>query len=365
MVKIHINEKLIYVPKNRTVFQACQDSGVAVPHFCYHKSLKIAGNCRICLVEVVGRPKPVASCALPVSEGLIVFTTSSLTQKRRERVIEFMLINHPLDCPICDQGGECDLQDQSYFFGVNTRRFFNQKITRTDKNISPVIKTVITRCITCTRCVRFVSEYTNTSSLCTLGRRNHVEIGTYVKKQLCSSISRNLIDICPVGALTRKNYQFQSRPWERNYLSFTTLDLTSPEIQAFDVHSLNSTNKNNRVLPKGSVILSDFTRFNFENSYENLFEQYNTNILPISLDIANWFQIQKEYAKKTWIFSNFLFDNCRPTYWPFFPEYFEKKSIFFVIGFNLEWWYPSTIITFRYHYLNGASFFFFLCRNFF
>merc|ERR1719481_2154241 len=188
--------------------------GVEIPRFCYHDRLSIAGNCRMCLVEVEKSAKPVAACAMPVMNGWKVHTKSDFTRKAREGVMEFLLVNHPLDCPICDQGGECDLQDQSMMHGTDRTRFLESKRAVADKNIGPLIKTVMTRCIQCTRCVRFADEIAGVADLGTSGRGNDMQIGTYVEKMFQSELSGNVIDLCPVGALTSKPYAFMARPWE-------------------------------------------------------------------------------------------------------------------------------------------------------
>ena len=198
--------------------QAAETVGVEIPRFCYHDRLSIAGNCRMCLVEVEKWPKPQASCAVPVMPGMNVLTQSDRSKIAREGVMEFLLVNHPLDCPICDQGGECDLQDQSMAFGSDRSRFrdnsFEGKRAVEDKNIGPLVKTIMTRCIHCTRCVRFGSEVAGVDDLGTTGRGNDLQIGTYIEKMFNSELSGNVIDLCPVGALTSKPYSFTSRPWE-------------------------------------------------------------------------------------------------------------------------------------------------------
>ena len=193
---------------------ACESAGVVIPRFCYHERLSIAGNCRMCLVEVEKSPKPVASCAYPVMPGMKIKTDTAMVKKAREGVMEFLLANHPLDCPICDQGGECDLQDQSMAFGSDRSRFREFKKTVEDKNIGPLVKTVMTRCIACTRCIRFTTELCGVSTLGATGRGVNVEIGTYVDSVLDTELSGNVIDLCPVGALTSKPYAFTTRPWE-------------------------------------------------------------------------------------------------------------------------------------------------------
>lgn len=207
-VKITIDGKAVEVPKGATIIQACDSAGVEVPRFCYHERLSIAGNCRMCLVEVEKSPKLVASCAMPVMDGMSIKTSSEKVKKARESVLEFLLLNHPLDCPICDQGGECDLQDQAMIFGSDRGRFYEYKRSVEDKYCGPLIKTIMTRCIHCTRCVRFGTEVAGVEELGTTGRGRDTEIGTYIEKMLDSELSGNVIDLCPVGALTEKSYEF-------------------------------------------------------------------------------------------------------------------------------------------------------------
>ena len=214
MVNLYIDNIAVSVSKNSTVLQACDSLGIDVPRFCFHERLLIAGNCRMCLVEIEKSPKPVASCALPVSEGMKVFTKTPLVKKAQEGVLEFLLLNHPLDCPICDQGGECDLQDQAMLFGSDSSRFYEYKRGVEDKDCGPLIKTIMTRCIHCTRCVRFSTEIAGVPDLGTLGRGTNTQIGTYIEKVLTSELSGNVIDLCPVGALTSKPYAFKARSWE-------------------------------------------------------------------------------------------------------------------------------------------------------
>ena len=215
MAKVTIDGKELEVPDGITVLQACELAGKEIPRFCYHERLSVAGNCRMCLVEVSpGPPKPAASCALPVGDGMKVKTSSPMVKKAREGVMEFLLINHPLDCPICDQGGECDLQDQSMAYGVGESRFRENKRAVPDKNIGPLVKTQMTRCIQCTRCVRFITEVAGVEELGATGRGENMEITTYVEKALSSELSANIVDLCPVGALTSKPYAFNARPWE-------------------------------------------------------------------------------------------------------------------------------------------------------
>ena len=211
MVNVIVDDIPVSVPSNSTVLQACDSVGIDVPRFCFHERLLIAGNCRMCLVEIEKSPKPVASCTLPVMEGMKVFTRTPLVKKAQESVLEFLLLNHPLDCPICDQGGECDLQDQAMLFGSDSGRFYEYKRGVEDKNCGPLVKTIMTRCIHCTRCVRFATEIAGISDLGTTGRGRKTEIGTYVQKLIRSELSGNIIDLCPVGALTSKPYAFTAR----------------------------------------------------------------------------------------------------------------------------------------------------------
>jgi len=214
MPKLTINGQEVEAPVGATVFQACQLAGVEVPHFCFHERLNIAGNCRMCLVEMEKSPKPIASCAMPASDGMVIHTDSDKAKKARKGVMEFLLINHPLDCPICDQGGECDLQDQAMAFGFDRGRFAENKRSVKDKNFGPLVKTSMNRCIHCTRCVRFATEIAGVPELGGTGRGEGMEIGTYVEMALTSELSGNIVDLCPVGALTSKPYAFASRPWE-------------------------------------------------------------------------------------------------------------------------------------------------------
>ena len=223
MTKLIVDGKEIDVPADYTLLQACEEAGAEVPRFCYHDRLSIAGNCRMCLVEVKGGPpKPTASCAMsvkdlrpgPNGEPPVVETKSPMVKKAREGVMEFLLINHPLDCPICDQGGECDLQDQAMAYGVDGSRFHENKRAVENKQIGPLIKTIMTRCIHCTRCVRFTTEVCGVSDMGLIGRGEDAEITTYLEAALSSEMQGNVADLCPVGALTHKPYEFHARPWE-------------------------------------------------------------------------------------------------------------------------------------------------------
>ena len=214
MIKIEINGTEFLLKSNLSVLEACKYVGIHVYRFCFHESLSVAGNCRVCLVEIANSPKPVASCAIPVLNNMKIFVDTPLVKKARENVIESLLLNHPLDCPICDQGGECDLQDQSKLVGSDYSRYFFKKRGVEDKYCGPLIKTIMTRCIHCTRCVRFGTEIAGVDYLGTLNRGTHTEISGYISNSFNSEISGNIIDLCPVGALTSKPYSFRARPWE-------------------------------------------------------------------------------------------------------------------------------------------------------
>jgi len=211
-MNIKINNKSFNVDYSFNILQVCNLYDIEIPKFCYHEKLSIAGNCRMCLVEVEGILKPVASCALPITNNMKIFTNSKLVKKAREGILEFILLNHPLDCPICDQGGECDLQDQSLVFGSDKGRFYEYKRSVNDKNCGPLIKTLMTRCIHCTRCVRYIDEIAGFKYLGLIGRGNSMEITNFLDKVILSEVSGNLIDLCPVGALTSKPYSFVARP---------------------------------------------------------------------------------------------------------------------------------------------------------
>ena len=216
MIQIKIDNNLIKVKPGTTILQACEQLGIEIPIFCYHEKLSIAGNCRMCLVEVKNNPKPVASCSMPVIDGMEIKTTSEMVKKARKGVMEFLLINHPLDCPICDQGGECDLQDIAMGYGRDKSRFNYNKRAVKEKNFGPLIKTVMTRCIHCTRCIRFATEIAGIPELGTTGMGENMEVASYLDKTITSELSGNMIDICPVGALTSKPFSLTARPWELN-----------------------------------------------------------------------------------------------------------------------------------------------------
>ncbi|MES2215188.1 MAG: NADH-quinone oxidoreductase subunit NuoG [Pseudomonadota bacterium] len=265
MPKLTIDDKEITVPEGITVIQACELAGVEIPRFCYHEKLAIAGNCRMCLVEVEKAPKPVASCAMPATEGMIVRTNTPKIQKARAGVMEFLLVNHPLDCPICDQGGECDLQDQAFKYGKPLNRFHENKRSVADKYMGPLIKTQMTRCIHCTRCIRFAQDVAGIEEMGAIGRGEHMEVTTYVEKALTSELSGNMIDICPVGALTSKPYAFKARNWElKKTESIDVMDAMGSNIR-IDSRSFEVM----RILPKinedvNEEWISDKSRFSYD-----------------------------------------------------------------------------------------------------
>lgn len=254
MPKLKINDTEIEVAPGTSVLQACEQLGIEIPRFCYHDKLSVPGNCRMCLVEVEKAPKPQASCALPCSDGMVVKTDSPLVHRARRNVMEMLLINHPLDCPICDQAGECDLQDQAVAYGFDRGRYAEAKRAVKDKELGPLIETHMTRCIQCTRCVRFADEIAGTPVLGGFNRSDHMEIGTYIDKAVSTELSGNLIDVCPVGALTSKPYAFEARPWE--------LDKT----ETIDV--LDAVGSNIRVDSRGQEVLRILPRLNEEVNEE-------------------------------------------------------------------------------------------------
>ncbi len=278
MPKIFINEKPIDVDEGITVLQACEIAGIEIPRFCYHERLSIAGNCRMCLVEMENSLKPVASCAMPVAEGMKIKTNSEMVEKARKGVMEFLLINHPLDCPICDQGGECDLQDQAMAYGKGLSRFVEKKRAVKDKNLGPLIKTHMTRCIHCTRCIRFSEEVAGNTQLGTTGRGEDTEITSYLEKTIDSELSGNVIDLCPVGALTSKPYAFVARPWE--------LKKTN-SIDVFD-----AVGSNIRIDSKGDKILRVLPRIN-----EEINEEWISDKTRFAYDGLNHQRIDRFYTR--------------------------------------------------------------------
>jgi len=282
MISIKINNLEFSVKPGVSILEACKYAGLTIPRFCYHELLSVAGNCRMCLVEIEPFEKPVASCVAEVEENMSIRIDTPFVKKARENVMEILLLNHPLDCPICDQAGECDLQDQAKNFGTNfSRNFFNRKGVE-DKYCGPLIKTIMTRCISCTRCVRFGSEIAGVDYFGTLNRGGSTEIGHYVQKMFLSEISGNVIDLCPVGALTSRPYAFKTRPWElRSIESIDTTDSLGSNIYVNFKES-----EILRVLPKNNIninlsLISDKARFSYDsnnlNRIDSLYE-YNQKV---------------------------------------------------------------------------------------
>ena len=277
MINIKINDFEFLVKAHISILDACKYAGIFIPRFCYHETLSVSGNCRMCLVEVEGLEKPLASCVTEVEEGMSIWVDTPFVKKARENVIESLLLNHPLDCPICDQAGECDLQDQTKTFGSNSSRFFFNKKGVEDKYCGPLIKTVMTRCITCTRCIRYATEVAGVEFFGTMNRGSHTEIGSYVSKMFESEISGNIIDLCPVGALTSKPYAFKARPWELRLAE--SIDIT--DSLGANIYINYKETEIFRILPKNSNdingnIISDKARFSFDsnntNRINNIFE---------------------------------------------------------------------------------------------
>ncbi|MBD3820695.1 MAG: (2Fe-2S)-binding protein, partial [Thiotrichales bacterium] len=245
MVKIEINGQVVEAREGDMLIDVADDAQISIPRFCYHKKLSIAANCRMCLVEVEGAPKALPACATPVTDGMKVFTKSSKAVAAQKSVMEFLLINHPLDCPICDQGGECELQDVAMEYGDDVSKYTEAKRILGDKNIGSLIHTDMTRCIHCTRCVRFGQEIGGIMELGATGRSEWMEIGTYIEKSVSSEMSGNMIDLCPVGALTSKPFRYSARPWElKSHKSIAPHDSIGSNII---IHSKN--NKVLRVVP--------------------------------------------------------------------------------------------------------------------
>uniref|UniRef100_A0A2K5MRS0 NADH-ubiquinone oxidoreductase 75 kDa subunit, mitochondrial n=1 Tax=Cercocebus atys TaxID=9531 RepID=A0A2K5MRS0_CERAT len=285
LIEVFVDGQSVMVEPGTTVLQACEKVGMQIPRFCYHERLSVAGNCRMCLVEIEKAPKVVAACAMPVMKGWNILTNSEKSRKAREGVMEFLLANHPLDCPICDQGGECDLQDQSMMFGNDRSRFLEGKRAVEDKNIGPLVKTIMTRCIQCTRCIRFASEIAGVDDLGTTGRGNDMQVGTYIEKMFMSELSGNIIDICPVGALTSKPYAFTARPWEtRKTESIDVMDAVGSNIVVS-----TRTGEVMRILPRmhediNEEWISDKTRF----AYDGLKRQRLTENEKGLLTYTSW-----------------------------------------------------------------------------
>src|SRR5512138_2013393 len=270
-----------------TLIQACEHAGVEIPRFCYHERLSIAGNCRMCLVEVQGMPKPQASCAMgikdlpPNRDGTpkVISTRSPMVRKARKGVMEFLLINHPLDCPICDQGGECDLQDQAMGYGFDRSRYHENKRAVPDKELGPLVKTSMNRCIHCTRCIRFATEVAGVEELGATGRGESMEVTTYVEHALTSELSGNLVDLCPVGALTSKPYAYEARSWELQ------------KTESIDV--LDALGSNIRLDTRGAVVMRVLPRLN-----DDVNEEWISDKTRHAIDGLRYQRLDRPYVRK-------------------------------------------------------------------
>jgi NADH-quinone oxidoreductase subunit G len=280
MPKLTVDGIQVEVPQGATVLQACQLAGVEVPHFCYHERLAIAGNCRMCLVEQEKAPKPIASCAMPAGEGMVIHTESEKAKKARHGVMEFLLINHPLDCPICDQGGECDLQDQAMAYGFDRGRYQENKRAVKDKDFGPLVATSMNRCIHCTRCVRFLTDVAGVEELGAVGRGENMEIDTYIEHSLTSELSANIIDLCPVGALTSKPYAFVARSWELR------------KTESVDV--LDAVGSNIRVDSRGAQVMRVLPRLN-----EEINEEWISDKTRFAVDGLTRRRLDRPYVRKS------------------------------------------------------------------
>lgn len=280
MLTVTINGKAVTIPDGLTIIQACEVADVEIPRFCYHERLAIAGNCRMCLVEVEGMPpKPVASCAMPAADGMKIHTDTPMVKKAREGVMEFLLANHPLDCPICDQGGECDLQDQAYQYGKGKSAYHEHKRAVKDKNMGPLIKTQMTRCIHCTRCVRFIEDVAGTCEIGAVNRGENMEITTYLEHGIKSELSGNIIDLCPVGALTSKPYAFKVRSWELQ------------KTESIDV--MDAVGSNIRIDSRGIEVMRILPRVN-----EEINEEWISDKTRFCYDGLKYQRLDKPYVKR-------------------------------------------------------------------
>ena len=279
MPKMKIDGVEIEVPAGITVLQACEVAGVKIPRFCYHERLSIAGNCRMCLVEQEKAPKPIASCAMPVAEGMVIKTNTPMVKKARNGVMEFLLINHPLDCPICDQGGECDLQDQAMAFGFDRSRYLENKRAVPDKELGPLVKTSMNRCIHCTRCIRFATEVAGVEELGATGRGEGMEVTTYVEHALTSELSGNIVDLCPVGALTSKPYAYEARSWELR------------KTESVDV--LDALGANIRIDTRGAVVMRVLPRLN-----DDVNEEWIGDKTRHAVDGLRYQRLDRPYIRK-------------------------------------------------------------------
>ncbi|AUG53063.1 NADH-quinone oxidoreductase subunit NuoG [Thalassospira marina] len=278
MPKLTVDGIEVEVEAGATVLQACEEAGKEIPRFCYHERLSIAGNCRMCLVEMERAPKPVASCAMPAADGMVIKTDSDLVKKARNGVMEFLLINHPLDCPICDQGGECDLQDQAMAYGFDASRYAEKKRAVKDKELGPIVKTIMTRCIHCTRCVRFSEEVAGVGTMGAVYRGEDTEVGPYIEASINSEMSGNLVDLCPVGALTSKPYAFTARPWELK------------KTDSVDV--MDAVGSNIRIDARGSEVLRVLPRLN-----EDINEEWISDKTRYAIDGLKRQRLDRPYVR--------------------------------------------------------------------
>lgn len=410
MIEVIINNNKYTIDKNLSILQACEQANIPVPRFCYHEKLSIAGNCRMCLVEIEKSPKPIASCAMPVAPGMVIFTESPLVKKAREAVLEFLLINHPLDCPICDQGGECDLQDLTLNYGSDRTRFFELKHGVEDKECGPIVKTIMTRCIHCTRCIRFLTEIVGLEVFGALGRGELMEIGPFFNKYLKTELSGNLVDLCPVGALTSKPYAFLSRNWELKKIE--TIDFFDAFGSNIVVHTRNNTTSKKalqtknlftdqilRILPKNNSYLnenwiSDKTRYAFDGVFFNrsfqvtnnskffsnefltkktfsftwtedlilnFFNQINNKILQKNLLVGNlgsligveelyfFFKFLKNYGTRNFLFNNKLYNFSidLPYFYQFNTSFKEIENCDFIFLLNTNPRFESSMLNLK------------------
>lgn len=331
MIQIYVNEISVLVPANISALEACETLGIFIPRFCYHERLNVAGNCRMCLVEIEKAPKPIASCAYPVAPNMKIYTNTPMVHKARENVLEFLLVNHPLDCPICDQGGECDLQEQTFIFGSDRSRFAFTKRGVEDKNCGPLVKTIMTRCIHCTRCVRFFQDIAGKEDFGTTLRGRETEIGSYINKLLTSELSGNVIDLCPVGALTSKPYAFTARPWEVK--SVETIDISDSIGTNIKINFKET--KILRILPAlndnlNEEWISDKTRFSFDglNCRRVNVAKSQNYYLENDSQCREGFELKKFSTNISWKIVLMIF---RQEFIKFKPE-----NILFIIGNNTD-----------------------------
>jgi hypothetical protein len=366
MLSLKINNINIILPRGSTIFQACLKLGITLPSFCYHEKLNIAGNCRMCLVEIEKNLKPITACVYPISNGLNIYTDTPLVKKARENILEFLLLNHPLDCPICDRGGECDLQDQTFLFGKNSSRFFFKKRLIENKNYSPFIKTIMNRCIHCTRCIRYATEILNLPFYGTILRGNSIEISTYLFQIFKHEMSGNVIDLCPVGALTAKPYTFRGRPWELDsYESIDIFDSFGAEIR-IDYKNLNIV----RILPSitksyNQEWISDRIRFSYDTLENNrilfFFKKIKKKIIKQS-----FFQFESKILleERQYNYLNKLYKNrykFLSTYYFFFGSLISHKFLINFKIFNYLYLFTKNKI-FTYSLIDSRNFF--LLKNF-